>query len=236
MYGVRPVVEVLRSGRREVYEILDASENREAAELANSLDIRVQQTGRDDLDELTGGGVHQGLAARVGGYPYSSLDEILAKPDALVVVLDEVTDPQNLGAILRVAEGAGASGVVIPKDRSAEVNATVAKASAGASEHVLVAKVTNLRRALDEMKGRGVWAFAAEGSESGKPDSTPYTGLDLAGPVALVLGSEGRGVRRLVRDGCDGGTYIPMFGEVSSLNVSAAAAVLLYEARRQRGG
>lgn len=234
---MRPVIEALRSGRREVFEILDASENREVSDLAARQSVRIRQTSRDDLDELTGGGVHQGLAARVGGYPYSSLDEILSRPNALIVVLNEVTDPQNLGAILRVAEGAGASGVVIPKDRSAEVNATVVKASAGASEHVRVAKVTNLRRALDEVKEHGVWTFAAEGAEADRrpgADVTPYTALDLTGPVALVLGSEGKGVRRLVREGCDGGAYIPMMGEVSSLNVSVAAAVLLYEARRQR--
>lgn len=227
----------MRSGRREIHEILDASGNREVSELARSRDVRVREVERDDLDDLTDGGVHQGVAARAGGYPYASLEEIIAKPDALVVVLDEVTDPQNLGAILRVAEGAGASGVVIPKDRSAEVNATVVKASAGASEHVRVVKVTNLRRALDEMKERGVWTFAAEGSEDGVPgaDSVVYTKLDLKGSVALVLGSEGKGVRRLVREACDGGTYIPMLGEVSSLNVSVAAAVLLYEVRRQRG-
>lgn len=232
------MIEALRSGRREVFEVFDASENREVSELAKSRGVRVRETSRDDLDELTGGGVHQGLGARVGGYPYSSLDEILSKPDALIVVLDEVTDPQNLGAVLRVAEGSGASGVVIPKDRSAEVNATVVKASAGASEHVRVAKVTNLRRALDEIKERGVWTFAAEGPGDGRPgaDPTPYTKLDLTGPVALVLGSEGRGVRRLVRDGCDGGVCVPMMGEVSSLNVSVAVAVLLYEARRQREG
>lgn len=228
MYGVRPVIEALRSGRREVFEVLDASENREVASLARERNVRVRRIDRSDLDEL--GSVHQGLAARVGGYPYSSLEEILAKPEPLVVVLDGVTDPQNLGAILRVADGAGASGVVIPKDRAAGVSASVAKASAGASEHVRVAKVTNLRRTIDEMKERGLWAFAAEG-EGG----TLYTVLDLSGPLALVLGSEGSGVRRLVREGCDGAVTVPMGGAVSSLNVSVAAAVLLYEARRQRG-
>jgi 23S rRNA (guanosine2251-2'-O)-methyltransferase len=130
---------------------------------------------------------------------------------------------------LRVAEGAGASGVVIPKDRAAGVTAAAVKASAGASEHVPIARVTNLRRAIDRMKEAGLWVYAAE------VGGTPYTELDLTGPVGLVLGSEGRGMRRLVREGCDGAVSIPMLGAVGSLNVSVAAAVLLYEARRQRG-
>jgi 23S rRNA (guanosine2251-2'-O)-methyltransferase len=144
-------------------------------------------------------------------------------------VLDGVTDPRNLGAVLRTADAAGAGGVVIPKDRAVGVTAAAVKASAGASEHVRVARVTNLRRAVDTMKGAGLWVYAAEVGR------TPYTELDLAGAVALVLGSEGRGVRRLVREGCDGTVSIPMLGAVESLNVSVASAVLLYEARRRRG-
>jgi 23S rRNA (guanosine2251-2'-O)-methyltransferase len=169
------------------------------------------------------------VAARVGPYPYVDLEDLLAAPDTLVVVLDGVTDPHNVGAVLRVAEGAGASGVVIPKDRAAGVTAAAVKASAGASEHVPVARVTNLRRAINRMKEAGLWVYAAE------VGGTPYTELDLTGPVGLVLGSEGKGVRRLVREGCDGAVSIPMLGAVGSLNVSVAAAVLLYEARRQRG-
>jgi 23S rRNA (guanosine2251-2'-O)-methyltransferase len=172
--------------------------------------------------------------ARVGPYQYSGLDEILAAPDPLVLVLDGVTDPRNLGAILRAADGAGASGVVIPKDRAAGVTAAAVKASAGASEHVRVARETNLRRAIDRMKKSGLWVYAAEG-EAEREGGTPYYALDLTGPVALVLGSEGRGIRRLVREGCDGVGSIPMLGTVESLNVSVAAAILLYEARRQRG-
>jgi 23S rRNA (guanosine2251-2'-O)-methyltransferase len=131
--------------------------------------------------------------------------------------------------VLRVADGAGASGVVIPKDRAAGVTAAAVKASAGASEHVPVARVTNLRRAVDLMKEAGLWVYAAE------VGGRPHTDLDLTGPVGLVLGSEGRGVRRLVREGCDGTVSIPMLGAVGSLNVSVASAVLLYEAGRQRG-
>jgi 23S rRNA (guanosine2251-2'-O)-methyltransferase len=229
IYGVRPVIEALRSKRRKVFEVLDAVGNGEVAEAAAASGVSVKRVPRARVEDLARGGAHQGVAARVGPYPYSDLDEILTTPNPLVVVLDGVTDPRNLGAVLRAADGAGASGVVIPKDRAVGVTAAAVKASAGASEHVPVARETNLRRAIDRMKAAGVWVYAAE------VGGTTYTGLDLAGPAALVLGSEGRGVRRLVREGCDGAVSIPMLGAVGSLNVSVAAAVLLYEARRQRG-
>ena len=229
IYGIRPVIEALRSSRREVFEVLDAAGNREVSEAAAAFGVSVRKAPRARVEELARGGAHQGVVARVGPYPYVHLDELLASPDPLLVVLDGVTDPRNLGAVLRAADGAGASGVVIPKDRAVGVTAAAVKASAGASEHVPVARETNLRRAIDRIKGAGVWAYAAE------VGGTRYTGVDLTGPVALVLGSEGRGVRRLVREGCDGALSIPMLGAVGSLNVSVAAAVLLYEARRQRG-
>jgi 23S rRNA (guanosine2251-2'-O)-methyltransferase len=234
IYGVRPVIEALRSPRREVFEVLEAAGTAEVAEAAAASGVPVQRVDRARIGELANGGVHQGIVARVGPYQYSGLDEILAAPDPLVLVLDGVTDPRNLGAILRAADGAGASGVVIPKDRAAGVTAAAVKASAGASEHVRVARETNLRRAIDRMKKSGLWVYAAEG-EAEREGGTPYYALDLTGPVALVLGSEGRGIRRLVREGCDGVGSIPMLGTVESLNVSVAAAILLYEARRQRG-
>ncbi len=229
IYGVRPVVEALRSGRRRVHEVLDAVGAKEVLAEAAARGVRVRSVPRSRVEELAPGAAHQGVAARGEPYPYSGLDEILAGPDPLVLVLDGVTDPRNLGAVLRVADGAGASGVVLPKDRSVGVTAAAVKASAGASGHVRVARATNLRRAIDQMKEAGVWVYAAEG-EGG----VPYAKLDLSGPVALVLGSEGRGVRRLVREGCDGAVTVPMRGAVSSLNVSVAAAVLAFEAGRQR--
>jgi 23S rRNA (guanosine2251-2'-O)-methyltransferase len=231
IYGLRPVVEALRSKRREVREVLDSVGDKEVAAEAAARGVPVERVPRKRVEELARGGVHQGVVARVGPYPYSGLEEILAAPDPLVVVLDGVTDPRNLGAVLRAADGAGVSGVVVPKDRAAGVTPAAVKASAGASEHVSVARETNLRRALEKMKEAGVWAYAAEGGAS----SSAYTNLDLSGPVAFVLGSEGRGLRRLVREGCDGAVSIPMRGAVSSLNVSVAVAVLLFEARRQRG-
>jgi 23S rRNA (guanosine2251-2'-O)-methyltransferase len=229
IYGIRPVVEALGSGRRKVFEVIDAVGNEEVAKAAGTRGVDVKRVPRQRVEELTRGGSHQGVAARVEPYPYSGLAEILSSPEPLVLVLDGVTDPRNLGAVLRAADGAGAGGVVIPKDRAVGVTAAAVKSSAGASEHVRVARVTNLRRALDTMKEAGLWVYAAEAG------GAPYTGLDLAGAVAFVLGSEGRGVRRLVREGCDGTLSIPMLGAVESLNVSVASAVLLYEARRRRG-
>jgi 23S rRNA (guanosine2251-2'-O)-methyltransferase len=229
IYGSRPVVEALQSGRRKVFEIFDSIGDQEVTKAADSRGIKPKRVSRQRVDELSRGGVHQGVVARVEPYPYSGLGEILALPEPLVLVLDGVTDPRNLGAALRAAESAGASGVVIPRDRAAGVTAAAVKASAGASEHVRVARETNLRRAIEEMKEAGLWVYAAEAA------GTPYTQLDLTGPIGLVFGSEGRGVRRLVREACDGAVAIPMLGNVGSLNVSVAAAVLLYEVWRQRG-
>ena len=229
IYGIRPVVEALRSRKREVFEVLDATKNAEVAQAADGAGVPLKHVPRPRIEELARGAAHQGVLARVRPYPYSGLAEILATPDPLVLVLDSVTDPRNLGAVLRAADGAGATGVVIPKDRAVGVTAAAVKASAGASEHVPVARETNLRRTIDWMKEAGVWVYAAG------VGGTTYTELELSGPVALVLGGEGRGVRRLVREGCDGAVSIPMLGVVDSLNVSVAAAILLYEARRQRG-
>lgn len=229
IYGSRPVVEALKSGRRKVFEVFDAVGDGEVKRAADSRGVKPKRVSRQRVDELSRGGVHQGVAARVEPYPYSGLGEILASSESLVLVLDGVTDPRNLGAVLRAAEGAGASGVVIPTDRAAGVTAAAVKASAGASEHVRVARETNLKRAIETMKEAGLWVYAAEA------EATPYTQIDLTGPLGLVFGSEGKGVRRLVREACDGTVSIPMLGNVGSLNVSVAAAVLLYEARRQRG-
>ena len=229
IYGIRPVVESLKSGRRRVFEVLDSVGDDEVAKAATERGVDVKRVSRQRVEELSRGGVHQGVVARVEPYPYSGLEEILSAPEPVVLILDGVTDPRNLGAVLRAADGAGASGVVIPKDRAVGVTAAAVKASAGASEHVRVGRETNLRRAIERMKEAGLWVYAADAG------GTPYTELDLAGPVAFVLGSEGRGVRRLVREACDGEVSIPMLGAVDSLNVSVASAVLLYEARRRRG-
>ena len=229
VYGVRPVIEALRAGRRKVFEVLDAGGHEEIVRIAEERGVPVRRVSRDRVEQLAPGSVHQGVAARAESYPYSGLTEILTADVPLVLVLDGVTDPRNLGAVLRAADGAGASGVVVPKDRSVGVTPAAVKASAGASEHVRVARETNLRRGVDAMKDAGLWVYAAEVGE------TPCTKTDLSGSVAIVMGSEGRGVRRLVREGCDGAVSIPMLGAVGSLNISVAAAILLFEARRQRG-
>ena len=229
IYGIRPVIESLKSGRRKVFEIFDAVGDEEVAKAAGARGVKPKRVSRQRVDELARGGVHQGVVARVEPYPYSGLGEMLAAPEPLILVLDGVTDPRNLGAVLRDADATGASGVVVPQDRAAGVTAAAVKASAGASEHVRVARETNLRQAIERMKAAGLWVYAAEAG------GTPLTELDLAGPVGLVFGSEGRGVRRLVREACDGEISIPMLGNVASLNISVAAGVLLYEVRRQRG-
>ena len=230
IYGIRPVAEALRSKRREVYEVLDAVGDEVVASAAASRRVRLKRVKREHVEQLAPGTVHQGVAARVRPYPYSGLAEILTTLPHPLVVLDGVTDPRNLGAVLRVADGAGASGVVVPRHQAVGVTPAAVKASAGASEHVRVARETNLRRALDEIKKAGVWTYAAEGGAA-----QAYTDLDLSGPVAFVLGSEGRGIRRLIREGCDGAVSIKMHGVVASLNVSVAAAILLFETRRQQG-
>ena len=212
-----------------MFEVLDAVGDEQVAKATAARGVKVQRASRQRVEELARGGVHQGVVARVEPYPYSGLGEILSSPEPLVIILDGVTDPRNLGAVVRAADGVGASGVVVPKDRTAGVTAAAVKASAGASEHVRVARETNLRQAIEKMKKARLWVYAAEAS------GTPYTKLDLTGPVGLVFGSEGRGVRRLVREACDGTVSIPMLGAVGSLNVSVATAVLLYEVRRRRG-
>ena len=182
-----------------------------------------------ELTRLAGSPDHQGVVAEVDPYPYADPDSLLDRPDALVVALDQVQDPRNLGAVCRSAEAVGAAGLVIPSRRSAAVTAVACKASAGAVEHLPVARVSNLADWLTQAKDSGAWIY---GAEQGAP--APYAQADLSGKVVLVLGSEGRGLRRRVSETCDLLISIPVRGRVGSLNVSAAAAVLLFEAARQR--
>jgi len=227
VYGRRAVHEALR-GRREVVELL-ATERAVAAEpwLAEA---RPRLRPERDLSELAGTRDHQGVVARVEPYRYADAYELAAVDRPLLAVLDKVTDPRNLGAVCRSAEGAGATGVVVPAHGSAVVTPAVARASAGAIEHLPIAVVTNLARYLEEVKGPELWVYGAAG-EAG----ASMWDADLTGGVALVLGAEGKGLRPLVRRTCDALVSIPLAGQVESLNVSVAAAVLLFEARRQRG-
>lgn len=183
-----------------------------------------------ELARLAGSPDHQGIVAEVDPYPYADAMAMLERPEALVVALDQVQDPHNLGAVARSAEAAGADGLVIPGRRAASVTAAAAKASAGAVEHLAIARVTNLAEWLSRAKDAGAWIYGAEANAE-----APYTQTDLTGKVVLVLGSEGKGLRRLVAERCDALISIPVRGRVASLNVSAAAAAVLFEAVRQRG-
>jgi 23S rRNA (guanosine2251-2'-O)-methyltransferase len=231
VYGRRPVREALR-GPREVLELW-AGENalKSEAWLREVEKPRVQTKLERDLSEAAGTRDHQGVVAWCEPFRYADAFELAAGESPLLACLDQVSDPRNLGAVLRSAEGAGASGVVVPAHGSAHVTAAVCRASAGAVEHVPVAVVTNLARYLGEIKRADLWIAGAAG-ESG----TPMWQADLAGGIAFVFGAEGKGLRPLVRRTCDLEVSIPQLGRVESLNVSVAAAVLLYEARRQRDG
>ena len=232
VYGRRPVRELLR-GPRQVQELW-VTERALAAEpwLKAESPVRVQVKLDRDLAEAAGTRDHQGVLAFCEPYGYADAYALAAGKRPLIVCLDQVSDPHNLGAVCRAVDGAGASGVVLPSHGSARVTAAVCRASAGAVEHVKVAVVTNLARYLAEVKGPDLWVFAAAAEEG----ATPMWQADLAGGAALVLGAEGRGLRPLVRKTCDAAVSIPLAGRVESLNVSVAAAVLLYEAARQRSG
>ena len=213
VYGRRPVAEA-RRGRRRVRRVWTSGDLEQG-----------------ELNRLAGSSDHQGVVAEVDPYPYADPGALLEAPEALVVALDQVQDPRNLGAIARSAEAAGAEGVVIPSRRSASITPAACKASAGAVEHLRVARVTNLASWLGVAKEAGAWVYGAEAGAA-----APHTQADLSGKVVLVLGGEGKGLRRRVADSCDLMVSIPVRGRVASLNVAAAAAVLLFEALRQRGG
>lgn len=236
--GRNAVLEAIRSGRTIDKVYLASGDTDKAlarlAAMAKDAGAVVVQTDRRKLDELSPNGAHQGVIASVAAHAYATVDELLARAEQrgeapLLVVCDELSDPHNLGAILRTAECAGAHGLIIPKRRSVGLTATVAKTSAGAVEYLPVARVSNVAQTLEELKKRGVWVYgtAADGA-------SPLYETDLRGPCAIVIGNEGAGMSRLVRERCDVLVSIPLRGRISSLNASAAAAVLLYEALRQR--
>lgn len=211
IYGKRPVAEAER-GSRQVHRVWKSPE-----------------TSPDELQQLCGSPDHQGVVAEVDPYPYADPNALLRREGALIIALDQVQDPRNLGAVCRSAEFAGAAGVVIPERRSAEVTAVTCKASAGAVEHLDVARVRNLADWLAGAKAAGFWIWGADTAASDAPWD-----VDLSGPTVLVLGGEGKGIRPRVVSACDGLVALPRSGRVDSLNVSAAAAALLFEAARQR--
>jgi 23S rRNA (guanosine2251-2'-O)-methyltransferase len=243
IYGLSPVLEALRAGRRPIQKILIAATSNQSRlrvliEAAQNAGIAIEKRHRRDLDELTGNANHQGVVAMLAplnqANPYVDAEEILeslaeSKRLPLVVLLDGVEDPHNLGAILRACDGAGVDGVFIPEHRAAGLNETVAKTSAGAVEYVRVSRVTNLVPLIERLKELGLWVIGVESS-----GETVYSEFDLKIPLALVFGSEGKGIRRLVRENCDQIVSIPLRGHLNSLNVSVAAGVVLFEVIRQR--
>ena len=222
IYGRNPVNEAIRAGARPVRQVL-------ATQAAAKDFPRAKVVAAEELDALAGTDAHQGVVAKVGPYPYADAGELLALDTPLIVALDEVQDPQNLGAIARTAECAGAHGLVVPERRAAEVTAAAAKASAGAVEHLPVARVRNLADFLADAKAKGLWVYGAD--ENAK---TRYDQADWEGGLVLVLGAEGKGLRPRVRAHCDLLVSLPLKGRIGSLNVSAAAAVLLYQAASRR--
>ena len=240
LYGVHPVAESLRAGRRRFDHVLVASERHDDRLTRLIADcrqagVRVRQEARDQLTQLAGTTAHQGVVALVRPRESLAIEDLFEPHPStgtaarLVLALDGVEDPQNLGALLRVADGAGVDGIILTERRSAPLSPVAVKASAGAAEHLRIARVVNLVRALEDLKSRNLWVIGLD--ERG---TTDYDQFDLTGDCVLVLGREGAGLHDLVRRTCDHLLRIPMAGGVSSLNVSAAGAVVLYEAARQR--
>ncbi len=238
LYGVHPVAEALKAGRRRFDHVLVAAERHDERLARLVADcklagVRVRQEPRDQLTHLAGTTAHQGVVALVRAQEVLSIEDLFTAPNPsqprLLLALDGVEDPQNLGAVLRVADGAGVDGIVLTERRSAPLSPVAVKASAGATEHLRIARVVNLVRALEELKQQNLWVIGLDDR-----GSTDYDQFDLTGDCVLVLGREGAGLHDLVRRTCDHLLRIPMAGGVSSLNVSTAGAVVLYEAARQR--
>ena len=237
LYGLHAIREALRAGARPLQRLLVQRTDRQYAEIvqqAKTQRIPVHIEPPAALDRLVPSGKHQGVIAFVAAKSYNSTEEILElarhrDEPPFLVILDGVEDPHNLGAVLRTAEAAGVHGVFIPERRAAGLTSVVAKVSAGALDHMLVARVGNISRLIENLKETGVWVYGVEPSAP-----TRLTGIDMTGPIALVLGGEGEGIRPGVLKECDGRISIPMKGKVESLNVSAAVAVTLFEAVRQR--
>ena len=237
LYGLHPVEEAIRSGARRLDHILLSREPSprlaRLAELARTAGVRVSLANAAELTRLAKTDAHQGAVAAVRERKFLTIEDLLAAPAKLarrfILALDGVEDPHNLGALLRSADGAGVDGVLLPERRSAPVSGVVAKTSAGASEHVPIARVTNVVRSLEQLKKANIWIIGLD--ERGTPD---YTEFDFKVDCCLVLGAEGSGLHDLVRKTCDHLLRIPMRGSVSSLNVSVAGAVVMYESLRQR--
>jgi 23S rRNA (guanosine2251-2'-O)-methyltransferase len=235
IFGVNPVLEALRAGRVKEVRVADRAGGRiaDVLRLARERRIPVHRVAAESLEHDSRRGVHQGVVALIEEAGSYSVEDLVrgAADVPLIVVLDGIEDPHNVGAILRTADASGADGVVRQSRRAAPLTGAVAKASAGAVAHVRIAEVVNIARALEELRKAGVWTVGLDGAAD-----TPYDAIDYTLPTAIVLGAEGSGLRRLVRERCDRLASIPMAGHVESLNVSVAAGVTLFEAARQRRG
>lgn len=227
LYGRNPIREALRAQRRPVRHVWAT---RRAADEPWLHGVEAIEARPEQIEQRCGSSAHQGICAEVGDYPYVQAAELLGADAPLIVALDELEDPQNVGAICRTAECVGATGVVLPERRSAEITPAVCKASAGAVEYLRVARVRNLADFLDEAKDAGCWCYGA----AGEAGAVAYDQPDYRGGVVLVLGAEGKGLRRRVAQSCDALVSLPLLGKVASLNVSAAAAALLYEILQRR--
>lgn len=239
IYGRRPVLEALRAGRREIWEVIVPSgpatdEVEEMISLARARRLPLRAAQRGECDRILGQVNHQCCALKAGGYPYVAPEEIYdaaeADPEAIVLLLDHLEDPQNVGSLLRTAEACGVCGVILPEDRGVLVTPTVVRASVGASEHLKIAHVVNLAQAMKELKERNVWLTGLDMTEEAKP----FTEVDFRGRCGIVVGSEGNGLGSLVGKTCDFIGYIPMMGQVESLNAGVAGALAMYEAVRQK--
>lgn len=238
LFGIHPVLAALSAGRRTVTRVVIAESRRDArarqiVEAGRKAGVPVQFQPDRAVDRLAGGEAHQGVIAFVAGAAYADPEDLLmsAGPRSLFVVLDGVEDPRNLGAVIRTAAAAGADGVFIPERGAAGLTAVAVKASAGMAERLPVARVTNIVSLLKSLKDRNIWVAGLDPA-----GATPWTSFDLTGPLALVFGGEGRGLRRLAKETCDVVLSVPLAGGVESLNLAVAAGVVLFEAVRQRGG
>ena len=237
VFGRNPVLEVIRSGREiDRLYIAHGAKSGSISEIiakCSAKGILIKEISPQKLDYYCGGGNHQGVAVFVAAHKYYSVDDILTyakdkNEPPFIIICDEIEDPHNLGAIIRTAETCGVHGVIIPKRRSASLNSTVAKTSAGALEYVKVAKVSNIATTIDQLKENGVWIYGAD------MNGTDYRKADLSGPIALVIGNEGKGIGALTAKKCDTIISLPMKGKINSLNASVAAGILMYEITKFR--
>jgi len=241
IYGINPLLEALKSHPEYFKDILIAhgrtgQEIEKIRKLAGQHDIKYRMVDKEDIESLAGTAHHQGVAAALSEFKYSDVEDVLerwrsSKEKAFILILDCIQDPQNLGSLIRTANTAGVHGVIIPKDRAAEVTSTVVKASAGAIEHILISRVTNIADTITKLKNTGVWVIGIEADSK----ENIYS-FDMDTDLAIVIGSEGKGIRRLVKEKCDICLSIPMKGNISSLNASVAGGIALFEVVRKRRG